>query len=109
MAIFEGDVGARQSTNVKSTTAVVVFWLTSTSSSGSWSFKAGTSNYTLINTGSNVVYLGNESGVTTSTGFALGVGEQLTINGVARKTWGVTAASAPTTVIAGLASQSPVV
>lgn len=111
MAIFEGDVGARQSTSVKSTTAVAVFLLsqTSTAPNNSWTILTTTQNYTVINTGANPCWVGTSTSVTAATGFRLGSGEQLTVNGTVHKLAACASAAAPTTVIAGLATQSPVV
>ncbi len=112
MAIFDAVKGQRQVTTVNSSTAVAVFLLThsSSSSSNSWTFPAGTANYTVINTGPNPVWLGTSTSVTVATGVKLGVGEQMTIQGVALKVSGVTASGPlPATVIAGLASNASVV
>jgi len=112
MAVFEGDKGQRQQTLVNSTTAVAVFLLThsSTSTSNAWTFKTGTRDVTVMNTGPNSVWLGTSTSVTTATGFKVGVGEQLTLQGVASKISGVTATGPlPATVIAGLASNAWVV
>lgn len=112
MAVFNTVKGQRQVTTVNSTAATAIFLLThaSSSSSNSWTFPAGTANYTVINTGPNPVWLGNSTSVTTATGVKLGVGEQLTIQGVAVKMSGVTAAGPlPATVVASLASNPSVV
>jgi hypothetical protein len=111
VAIFEGDVGARQSTSVKSTTAVAVFLLsqTSTAPNNSWSLNTSTRGYTVINTGPNPCWVGTSTSVTAATGFRLGSGEQLTVAGTIHKLAACASAAAPASVIAGLASVYPVV
>jgi hypothetical protein len=64
---------------------------------------------TVINTGSNPCWVGTSTSVTAATGFKLNSGDQLTLNGTIRQVAACASAAAPATVIAGLASQSPVV
>jgi hypothetical protein len=111
MALFEGDAGARQTATVASTAGAAVFILshTSTNPSNAWSINTNTQNYTIINTGPNPCWVGTSTSVTAATGFRLGVGEQLTVNGTVHKLAAVASAAAPANVIAGLATVSPVV
>lgn len=111
MALFEGDAGARQATTVNSTTAVAVFILSHTSSnpSNAWSFTSNTNNCTIINTGTNPCWVGTSTSVTAATGFKLNAGDQLSLNGLVRKMSACASAASPTTVVAGLATVSPVV
>lgn len=111
MALFEGDLGARQTATVKSTAGSQIFFLTGSSSSTgkTWTILATTQNYTIMNTGPNACWLGTSTSVTAATGFRLGVGEQLTVNGTVHKVAACASVAAPANVVVGLATVSTVV
>lgn len=65
---------------------------------------------TIMNTGASTVFLG-QSGVTATTGFPLGAGQQVTVNGFSTPAgsggtaiYGICATSTSTTTVSGLAT-----
>jgi hypothetical protein len=71
---------------------------------------AGTAvNPTVINTGSNTIYLG-QSGVTSSTGLKVAPGAQVTLSGTEEAIYAICASGhTPSTTLAGLATVDAVV
>lgn len=101
MAIF-GTGPALQQTTVTSA-GQTVFALSRTVNGATYDF-TNSSNVTVLNTGSSVVYVGGSS-VSTSSGIPVGPGSQLTLHGPAVALHAICASGQSSTVMAGLATE----
>lgn len=118
MAIFEGDYPQLQNTTISTSAGTQVFATSGSAVSHggltyTWNFISSTiaqQQYTVLNQGPNVAYVGTNSGMTAPTaGVLLNPGEQLTVQGRVQNLYAAVANGNSATILAALASNTSVV